>query len=232
MKKVIGLIPLYDEEKDSYWMLPGYMKVMERCGALPIMLPLTEDEEELTQCLSMCDGLLLTGGHDVNPAVYGEDPIPECGQWCSQRDVMETFLLKQAIEKDLPVFGICRGIQFMNACLGGTLYQDLGSQHPSATEHHMTPPYDRGIHKVTVKEGSLLAGIIGAGEHNVNSYHHQAVRDLAPGLEAMAYSEDGLIEAIRVLDKKFVVGVQWHPEFAFEHDPECLRLVQAFVDAC
>ena len=160
MKKVIGLIPLYDEEKESYWMLPGYMKVIERCGALPVMLPLTEDTEELEQCLGMCDGLLLTGGHDVDPAVYGEEAIPECGQCCHARDVMEAYLLKRAVEKDLPVFGICRGIQFMNASLGGTLYQDLDTQHPTETEHHMTPPYERGVHTITVKEGSLLAGMI------------------------------------------------------------------------
>ena len=101
MKKLIGLIPLYDDDKDSYWMLPGYMKVIERCGALPVMLPLTEDTEELEQCLGMCDGLLLTGGHDVDPAVYGEEAIPECGQCCHARDVMEAYLLKRAVEKDL-----------------------------------------------------------------------------------------------------------------------------------
>ena len=104
----------------------------------------------------------------------------------------------------------------MNALLGGTLYQDLPTEHPSKTEHHMAPPYDRPVHKVTVKEGTLLADIIGAGEHGVNSYHHQAVKDLAPKAEAMAYSEDGLVEAIAVPDKTFIVGVQWHPEFAFE----------------
>lgn len=232
MKKVIGLIPLYDEEKDSCWMLPGYMKVIEACGALPVMLPLTVNQEELDQCFSMCDGLLFTGGHDVDPALYGEEKLPECGQCCHERDVMESYLFDKAVKEDLPVFGICRGIQFMNARLGGSLYQDLETQHPSGTEHHMTPPYDRGIHKVTIRDGSLLADIIGAGEHRVNSYHHQAVKDLAPVAEAMAYSEDGLVEALRLPDKKFIVGVQWHPEFAYEKNPECLKLVQAFVDAC
>lgn len=96
----------------------------------------------------------------------------------------------------------------------------------------MTAPYDRPVHKVTVKEGTLLADIIGAGEHGVNSYHHQAVKDLAPKAEAMAYSEDGLVEAISVPDKTFIAGVQWHPEFAFEEDLECKAIVQAFVDAC
>lgn len=232
MKKVIGLIPLYDDEKESYWMLPGYMKVIEACGGLPLMLPLTEDTEELDQCFSMCDGILLTGGHDVDPALYGEQPAKACGIICHPRDVMEKYLFKRAVKEDKPVFGICRGIQFMNAVLGGSLYQDLPSEHPSETEHHMTPPYDVPIHQVTVLEGTLLAEIIGAGEHQVNSYHHQAVKEAAPLAQVMAYSEDGLIEAISIPEKKFIVGVQWHPEFSYEKDAECRSLVQAFVDAC
>lgn len=232
MRKLIGLIPLYDDEKDSFWMLPGYMKALEACGALPIMFPLTENEEELEQCFQLCDGILMTGGHDVDPAVYHEQAKETCGIPCKSRDRMEAYLFQRALNEDKPVLGICRGIQLMNALLGGTLYQDLPSEHPSQTEHHMVPPYDRAVHKVTVKERTLLADIIGAGEHGVNSYHHQAVKALAPKAEAMAYSEDGLVEAISVPGKTFIVGVQWHPEFAFEKDPECKAVVQAFVDAC
>jgi len=232
MKKVIGLIPLFDEEKDSYWMLPGYMKVLEKCGALPVMLPLTEDQEELEQCLSLCDGLLLTGGHDVNPALYGEEALPECGAPCHARDVMEGYLFDRALEADMPVLGICRGIQFMNVRLGGTLYQDLPTQRSTGVEHHMTPPYDRGVHSVTVAEHTLLADLIGAGEHRVNSYHHQAVKDLAPRAEAMAYSEDGLVEALCVTGKRFIVGVQWHPEFSYEKDDAAVKLVRGFVGVC
>lgn len=232
MKKIVGLIPLYDDEKDSYWMLPGYMKVLEACGALPVMLPLTTDTEELDDCFRLCDGILMTGGHDVDPKLYGEHAKATCGTACSSRDQMETYLFKKALEEDKPVFGICRGVQLMNVLLGGTLYQDLPTEYPSGTEHHMTPPYDKPIHKVDVVSGTKLSDIIGAGEHAVNSYHHQAIKELAPGVEAMAYSEDGLVEAISVPGKSFLVGVQWHPEFAFESDPECKKLVQAFVDAC
>ena len=208
MKKIVGLIPLYDDEKDSYWMLPGYMKVLEACGALPVMLPLTTDTEELDDCFRLCDGILMTGGHDVDPKLYGEHAKATCGTACSNRDQMETYLFKKALEEDKPVFGICRGVQLMNVLLGGTLYQDLPTEYPSGTEHHMTPPYDKPIHKVDVVSGTKLSDIIGAGEHAVNSYHHQAIKELAPGAEAMAYSEDGLVEAISVPGKSFLAGTR------------------------
>ncbi len=232
MKKIIGLIPLYDDEKESYWMLPGYMKVLEACGALPIMLPLTTDPEELRDAFSLCDGILMTGGHDVDPKLYGEEAKAVCGTACRPRDEMERYLFDGCLREDKPVFGICRGIQLMNALLGGTLYQDLPSEHPSPVEHHMSPPYDLPIHNVEIVDGTRLSDIIGAGTYAVNSYHHQAVKTLAPQARAMAFSEDGLVEALEVSGKKFAVGVQWHPEFAFERDPKCRALVQAFVDAC
>ena len=123
-------------------------------------------------------------------------------------------------------------MQFLNAYLGGTLYQDLPTEYDSTIEHHMAPPYDRTAHKVTILADTVLAGILGEGELPVNSYHHQAVRDLAPGVTKMAISEDGLVEAISVDGQKFAVGVQWHPEFSYENNAQSLKLVQAFVDAC
>lgn len=232
MRPVIGLIPLYDDDKDSYWMLPGYMKVLERCGALPIILPLTTDPDELDDALSLCQGLLLTGGHDVGPDEYGEESRSACGIPCKERDAMEGYLLDKALLLDLPVLGICRGIQFMNAHLGGDLYQDLPSEYPCQVEHHMMPPYDRKAHDVEVLEGTLLADMIGAGIHAVNSYHHQAVRNLAPSVEPMAISEDGLTEAIVVQGRTFAMGIQWHPEFSYETSLDSMLIMQAFVDAC
>ena len=232
MNPVIGLIPLYDDEKESYWMLPGYMKVLESCGALPIMLPLTADRAVLEQAFLMCDGLLLTGGHDVGTDIYGKEPIKECGIPCKPRDEMESILFEMALKADKPVLGICRGIQFMNAYLGGDLYQDLPTEYECKVEHHMAPPYDRSAHKVEVLEGSRLADMIGAGVHEVNSYHHQAIKCLADSLESMAVSEDGLIEAACVKDKKFMVAVQWHPEFSYESNSDSMKIVQAFVDSC
>lgn len=125
MRPIIGLIPLYDDDKDSYWMLPGYMKVIEKCGGLPVMLPLTDDKAELNDAYKICDGILFTGGHDVSPFVYGQEATDKCGIPCSLRDSMEGYMLDLCIRDDKPLLGICRGIQFINAHLGGTLYQDL-----------------------------------------------------------------------------------------------------------
>lgn len=232
MRPVIGLIPLYDDEKESYWMLPGYMNVLETCGALPLMLPLTTDEEALKQAFALCDGLLLTGGHDVGPYVYHSEASKECGIPCKKRDDMEGILLNLALKEDKPVFGICRGIQFMNAFLGGDLYQDLPTEYHSGVEHHMVPPYDVAVHKIDVLEGTLLAGILGSGLHGVNSYHHQAVKTPADCVDVMAVSEDGLVEAISVKNQTFAVGVQWHPEFSYQENEDSVKLVRAFVEAC
>lgn len=232
MRKVIGVVPLWDEKKDSCWMLPGYMQGLEACGALPLVLPLTTDEGVLADALRLCDGLLLTGGHDIDPALYGQAPLPQCGVLCPARDKMEVYLLRAALAADKPVLGICRGIQLLNAVLGGTLYQDLPTQHPSDVTHVMTPPYDRAVHTVEILPGTLLADLFGAGALAVNSYHHQAVDKAAPGLQVMAQAPDGLVEAVRLPGKAFVVAVQWHPEFSYKNDACSKALLQAFVDAC
>lgn len=232
MRPVIGIVPLFDDEKQSLWMLPGYMKVIEKAGGLPIMLPLTTDEGELVQAYSLCDGILFTGGHDVNPAVYGQEKKDTCGQTCEERDTMEGFLLEKCIEENKPLFGICRGIQFINGYLGGTLYQDLDTEYDSSTDHHMSPPYDRTAHEITVLSKTKLAEIIGEGYHEVNSYHHQAIKELSPKVEKMAVSEDGLIEAIAIKNHKFALAVQWHPEFSYENNADSMKLIEAFVKEC
>ena len=130
MKPLIGLIPLVDDALESLWMLPGYMDGIAQAGGIPIMLPLTEDPADLEQLCESCDGFLLTGGHDVSPSVYGEDRLPVCGVSCEARDRMERLVLDYALRNDKPVLGICRGLQLLNALLGGTLYQDLPTQHP------------------------------------------------------------------------------------------------------
>lgn len=229
MKPIIGVVPLVDEDRDSLWMVPGYMNGIREAGGIPVIFPLTTDAEMICQLLDHVQGVLLTGGHDVNPEIYGEKPIPECGMPCDERDRMEKELVNQALERDMPVLGICRGIQFLNACLGGTLYQDLPSQHPTGTEHHQKPPYDVPIHKVKLMKDSSLYRLIKTEQLEVNSYHHQAIKDLSDRLKCMAVSEDGIIEAVEMSDKSFAWALQWHPEFAYTKDPDCRKIFEEFV---
>ena len=136
MKPIVGVMPLWDEEKDSIWMLPGYMDGISQAGGIPVIFPFSTDEMELKQLIGMCDGFLFTGGQDVTPEVYHEDPLEDLIDCCIKRDLMETIVLKEAIADDKPVLGICRGIQFINAALGGKLYQDIPTQRPSEINHH------------------------------------------------------------------------------------------------
>lgn len=230
-RPIIGIMPLYDNEKDSYWMLPGYMKSLEQAGAIPMMLPLTEQSEELDYFLEICDGFLLTGGQDVTPEIYGEEKKSVCGETSSLRDSMERYIFTHAIEIDKAVLGICRGIQIMNAVSGGTLYQDLPSEFESDVEHHMSPPYDRTAHEVELVKNTPIYQVLKEEKIPVNSYHHQAVKKVAEGFEKMAVSTDGLIEGIYMPDKKFVWGIQWHPEFSYEKSEYSREILKAFLEA-
>ena len=230
-KPMIGILPLVDMERESYWMIPGYMKGIEAAGGIPVMLPLTTDYKIIQRLVENFDGFLLTGGQDVSPKLYGEEILSECGQINQQRDKMEQILIKQVIELDKPMLGICRGIQILNAVLGGTLYQDLPMQYSSEIDHHMTPPYDRVVHKVILNEETPLYSILNVKEIGVNSYHHQAIKDLSEKLEIAAVSEDGIIEGVYMPGKKFVLATQWHPELSYLKDENSMKIFNAFVNA-
>lgn len=237
-KPLIGVLPLYDEKKESYWMLPGYMDGLLHAGGIPVMFPLTEDEETIRRLAQEYDGFLFTGGHDVAPELYHEKRKATCDATCVARDRMEKALFWEVYRLDKPILGICRGIQLINAVMGGTLYQDLATERPSAIEHHQHPPYDRSVHSDRIVKGTplfdLLSDLLQGPDQTdlpVNSYHHSAIKDLAPGLDVMAVSEDGLIEAVYVKQKRFLWAVQWHPEFSWESDESSRRIFQKFVEA-
>ena len=231
-KPIIAVMPLYDEEKNSYWMLPGYMKGIEKAGGIPVMLPLTANPQILTILTGTYDGFLLTGGQDVSPQIYGETVSPLCGSVCEERDEMERIIINEAIRLDKPVLGICRGIQILNAVLGGTLYQNLPTDYPSDTEHCQKPPYDVPIHKVKLVKSSPLYRLLQKDELKVNSYHHQAIKKLSEKLKSMAYSEDGLTEAVYAPNSRFIWAVQWHPEFSFESDENSMMILEEFIKSC
>lgn len=144
---------------------------------------------------------------------------------------MESYILKKTIQINKPVLGICRGIQFINAALGGTLYQNLPTQFETETEHHQNPPYDVPVHKVKVIKDSPLYKCLNSELLDVNSYHHQAVKDLAPNLKVMAVSEDGLVEAVYMPELRFLWAVQWHPEFSYKTDDNSRKIFKAFIEA-
>lgn len=229
---MIGVTPLYDVQRDSIWMVPGYLDGIIEAGGVPVIFPLTSDTEQLRTLFDSVDGILFTGGQDVDPACYGEEIRTYCGEVCKQRDIMEEELLRLCRIKKKPVYGICRGIQFFNAMMGGTLYQHIPEELPEAVDHHMEPPYDRVVHTVTVDEDSLLYRILGKHIVDVNSYHHQGVKELAPALTASAWAPDGLIEAVEDRRHPFFLATQWHPEFFWEKDESSRRLFHAFVEAC
>lgn len=232
MRPLIGVIPLWDETRDSIWMVPGYMDGIETAGGIPVILPFAKERESLLQLVNLCDGFLFTGGHDVDPGLYGQRRREKCGVSCALRDELEQEIFSHARRGDKPMFGICRGIQLFNVLCGGTLYQDLPSEYPCKVEHHMAPPYDRVSHMVEILPGTPLAKWLGCKRMGVNSYHHQAVRDLAPELEPMAVSEDGLTEAVWIPGARFAAAVQWHPEFNFQKNFDSRRLFEVFVEAC
>ena len=232
MKPIVGISPLYDEEKRGLWMRPGYLDVLYACGAIPLVLPFDSDKVDIEQILSICDGLLLTGGPDIDPALYGQERYEACDKPQHVRDELEYRLIEKALDEDIPLLGICRGSQILNVYLGGTLYRDIATDLEAPMNHRMVPPYETPCHKVILDEGEPLQALLKTSTLPVNSIHHQAIHKIAPELVQLAHAHDGICEGIWMPGKRFVWGVQWHPEWIWDVDPRQQQIVQHFVDAC
>jgi putative glutamine amidotransferase len=210
--------------------------VMEGGGS-PILIPVTPDRGILEAILKRVDGVLMPGGPDVNPALYGEDPIPELGRIEPALDDFTLKVIEIATQLGLPIFGICRGAQILNVAFKGSLYQDIDAQYYDSTTtlkiKHRQAPIARHIttHEVDIEEGSLLHTILGMKRLSVNSVHHQSVRDIAPAFRVVARAPDGVIEGFEKIGDPNVFAVQWHPEemVANGNDKVCLPLFQYLV---
>ena len=196
-------------ETNRVSILSTYADAFARAGNTPLVLPAETNREVVARMLASVDVLLLCGGEDVDPSRYKTKPSPRLGEVNLRRDAWEWLLLDEAVKRRLPVIGICRGCQLINVYFGGTLWQDLPSERPGEVKHRGTH-----LHGVRIEGGSRLARSLGCEEMQVNTSHHQAVRDLAPGFRAVAFAPDGVVEAIES-DALPVVGVQFHPEKLF-----------------
>jgi putative glutamine amidotransferase len=210
----------------------AYVDALIQAGASPVLVPNGLSEAAVDQLLPRLDGVLFTGGGDIETSYYQEQTHPKVEGVEQNRDHLEIILLKRVVQESKPFLGICRGIQLINVGLGGTLYADIADQVAGSAKHDYYPGWKRDhlAHPVTVDEDSLLAGILGGGEFQVNSLHHQAVRELAPSLVATASAPDGIVEALELPDHPFGLAVQWHPEWLTAHPP-MRALFHAFTEA-
>ena len=224
--RVVIAMPRMSTDPEPTVAQSKYMESLARAGAGMRWVELSDPEQAVQDALT-CDGLLLPGGGDMDSKFYGQERIPACGEPNLLRDAAEPLLLRAFLAADKPVLGICRGIQVMNAVLGGDLYQDI-----KPFEHLPHNDHWAKVHTVTVRRGTLLSRILGQDTVLVNSQHHQAVDRVAPGFTLAALSEDGIVEAIEKPDARFCLGVQWHPEWLSDADPAMQGLFDAFVNAC
>ena len=232
MKPIIGITADMDSER-KYNLNTNYVTAVIRAGGLPLILP-NGIEQDLKQVAEMLDGLLLTGGGDIDPTLFNEEPHANLGEVTPTRDKLEIALAKEIIEINKPILGICRGLQILNVALGGTVFQDIQSQSTNpALQHSQKAPRSYQSHFVQVKKDTILESITETPKIKVNSFHHQAVKNVPKPLIISGTASDGIIEAIESTAHHFVLGVQWHPEALAENDDAVsLRLFNKFIEKC
>ena len=219
-----------DGEKRHTGVHVDYVHSVARAGGLPLVLSPLMDTDHAIHALIGCDGLILSGGEDVDPSHYHAKPSEHLKEVDPRRDAFEFALFAAARDRHLPILAICRGLQLVNVALGGTLWQDLPSEFESRLNHDVGDRWDIRSHSIAVDRDTQLHDAIASETLEVNSFHHQAIRDLAPGLTVTAKAEDGIIEAVEHYEDGWLLGVQWHPEsFWREADSRDLLLFRALV---
>jgi putative glutamine amidotransferase len=232
MKPIIGVTTFLSESSKYSSVNKFYIDSVHAAGGLPVNIPIIADEQSYDEYIDLVDGILFTGGNDIAPYYYGENPVRELQSMSSIRDEYEFSLFHSAYGKSLPILGICRGIQLINVALEGSLYQDINSQCPGSLGHypaHTAP--DELYHSVQINKDTKLYDIFGEERIYTNSFHHQSVKQLGKNLVATAFSADGIVEAVESTEDRFLLGVQWHPEAMAKRHPRFLKLFREFVQA-
>ena len=233
-KPLIGVTPAYDYENGVINCHKDYCEAINKSGGAAIIISGFQDDDILLEIFERCDGFLISGGPDADPKHYGEKTLPFCGTISPYRDYLENFIIKKALECNKPILGICRGMQMLNVAAGGTLYQDIYMQNKDKEilQHSQEAPKWYPIHDIHIEKDSIIWKSFQADTFSVNSFHHQAVKDLAQDFKSTSHSSDGIIESIEHKNHKFAVGVQWHPERMIETNLIYKRIFDEFIRSC
>ena len=234
MKPIIGLTSQFEYSVSRKFnkLNYTYIDAVVKGGGVPIILPILKNLDDLDKYLDSIDGIIFTGGEDISPLLFGENPIKEVDTICYDRDKIELELFKRAYNRGMPILGICRGLQLINVALGGTLYQDINRQLPNSLGHISTYNIEGGYHSIDIIDDTILYDILGKEKINVNSQHHQSVKELGKNLRVNALSSDGIIEGIETTTGNFVLGVQFHPEAMIEETKEFINIFEYFILYC
>ncbi len=230
-KPIIGITCLVNWQDERQQQNETYIQAVLKAGGIPVLLPAVSSTAVIMEQAELVDGLIVSGGPDMDPKYFGEQPVPELGGVSPLMDASESVLIRRILELNKPLLGICRGEQVLNVVAGGTLYQDLRRALPEVLKHVQDQPRWFPSHSARIVAGTKLAKILQAEELPVNSFHHQAVARVAPGFVATAYAPDGVIEAIESQNHRFVIGVQWHPEGMWNQTNNYDALFAALIQA-
>ena len=242
-KPIIGIsASMIFEEKDELFLgdkyscvAHSYVDAIYKSGGIPVVLPILKDVSAIREQVKLLDGIVLSGGRDVDPHFYGEEPLEKLEAIFPERDVHETALIKTATDLKKPIFAICRGMQILNVACGGTLYQDISYAPGEHIKHYQIGSPYQATHSIKIDKNSILFKMADKSEiERVNSFHHQALKQVAKGLKVVATAPDGIIEAVEAEDEDgtFVMGVQFHPEMMFDKSTFIRGMFKRFINIC